>query len=163
ATRVRQIWKDFDSTHRTETIKPDKESVRSVPAATAAPAPENWTDISVKDPFSFDRNDIAIVAPKQNAPVQPKPVLFGTMLVGKEWIAMLAPGQGATTRASRPVKIGESIGEWQVVEISEKSVVVAGENGSRQNVGLMESTAVVPRDSGRTLSTASSPQVNVAA
>lgn len=152
----RQSWKEFDASHRVDAVKAESENARIVPALTAGKAPaEDWTDISVKDPFSFDRNDVAIVAPKSAAATQPKPILFGTLSVGKEWIAMLSTAQEGN-RASHSVKVGESIGDWQVVEIHNDSVVVAAENGSRQTITLSESTVQVPRDYSRTSSGAGS-------
>src|SRR5581483_8349101 len=90
------------------------------------------------------------------APAQPKPILFGTLSVGKEWIAMLSTAQEGN-RASHSVKVGGSIGDWQVLEINNDSVVVAGENGNRQTITLSESTAQVPREYSRTLSAPGSP------
>jgi hypothetical protein len=140
-TRIRRSWQEFDLNHGVQMVQAEKETIQKVPTLNLpATVSEDWTEISAKDPFSFDRNDVAIVAPKPTAPSQPKPVLFGTMAIGKEWIAMLAPAQGGN-RGSQPVKVGESIGEWHVVEIREKSVIVAGENGLQQTVGLNEATA----------------------
>lgn len=148
--QVRRSWDEFDMKHRTETILPEKETVRSLPAAAAiAAASEDWTDISVRNPFSFDRNDVAIVAPKQTPTAQPKPVLFGVMSLGNEWIAMMGPGQGGA-RSSRPVKVGESLDSWQVVEIQAKSVVVTAGNGLRETVIMNDPTAQVARTSERT-------------
>src|SRR5262245_43266725 len=79
----RRNWLEFEVGHRVGTIQAEPEIQRSVPAANAAAvAVSDWTDIVAKNPFSFDRNDIAIVAPKeaaQAAPRAPKPFLFGTM------------------------------------------------------------------------------------
>jgi hypothetical protein len=155
--RVRESWRTFDVNHQVQSIAPEKEPARTLPQVNRLPGkPEDWTEISVKDPFSFDRNDVAIVAPKQALPTQPKPVLYGTMSIGNEWIAMLAPAQG-TNRAS-PVKIGQSINDyWQLVEIHENSVVVATENGVRQTVVLNDPAAQVPRTYERTLSGSAAP------
>jgi hypothetical protein len=154
--QVRQSWIEFEATHRVETIRPEAEPALAIPgSAIAASSPGDWTDISVKDPFSFDRNDIAIIAPKAAlVPNQPKPVLFGTMSVGNQWIAMLAPGQTGN-RSSRPIKVGESFENWQVVEISDKSVVVASATGNRETITL--NGGQVPRSSERTGTGGASP------
>ena len=139
--RVRQSWMNFDSTHRVDAVRAEKDPVRNFPAiASLNGTVEDWTEISTKDPFSFDRNDVPIVAPKLASPTQPKPILFGTMAIGNDWIAMLAPGQGGN-RVSQSVKVGQSVGDWQVVEIRDKSVVVSGENGVRQTIDIAEATA----------------------
>src|SRR6185503_11747124 len=106
------------------------------------------TDISVKDPFSFDRNDVSIVAPKQEAAAKPKPVLYGVMSVGSEWIAMMGPSQSGS-RGSRPVRVGESLDNWQIVEIQPKSVIVTAANGTRETVIMNDPTAQVARSSER--------------
>jgi hypothetical protein len=138
--RVRQSWINFESAHHVESITAEKEPARTLPAIAALTGTvEDWTEISTKDPFSFDRNDVPIVAPKAPAPTQPKPILFGTMAIGNEWIAMLAPAVGANR--SQSVKVGQSVGEWQVVEIRDKSVVVSGENGVRQTIDIAEAAA----------------------
>jgi hypothetical protein len=148
--QVRKSWQEFEASHRIESVRPEKEAARSLANTTAAArTPEDWTDISVKNPFSFDRNDVAIVAAKQALPVMPKPVLFGTMSIGKEWIAMMGPAQSGG-RASRPIKIGESLDNWQVVEIRDKSAVVAGANGARETIIMNDPTAQAPRSAERT-------------
>jgi hypothetical protein len=156
--QLRQSWWAFDASHQVQSIAPEKEPARTLPQVNKlAGKVEDWTEISVKDPFSFDRNDVAIVAPKQAVPAQPKPLLFGTMSIGNEWIAMLAPAQG-TNRSSQPVKIGQSIGDyWQLVEIHENSVVVASDNGVRQTVILNDPAAQVPRSYERTVTGSAPP------
>jgi hypothetical protein len=156
ALRVRQSWIEFESTHRVETVRPEAEPAQTIPgSAIATSTPGDWTDISVKDPFSFDRNDIAIVAPKAAlVPNQPKPVLFGTMSVGNQWIAMLAPGQSGS-RSSRPIKVGESFDDWKILEINDKSVVVAAANGNRETITL--NGGQVPRSSEKTGTGSASP------
>jgi len=147
---VRKSWQEFEASHRVESVRPEKEAARSVAnTAAAARTPEDWTDISVKNPFSFDRNDVAIVAPKQALPTLPKPVLFGTMSIGKEWIAMMGPAQSGG-RASRPIKVGESLDNWQVVEIRDKAAIVAGANGVRETIIMNDPTAQAPRSTERT-------------
>jgi hypothetical protein len=149
AIQVHRSWQSFELSHRVESVQPEAEPIRTPPVVSpVAAAPQDWTEISVNDPFSFDRNDVAIVAATQAVPTRPKPVLFGIMAVGPEKIAMLSPGQSG--RASQSVKIGESVDSWQVVEISEKSVVVVAENGTRQTIIMNDPTAQVPRVSTRT-------------
>jgi hypothetical protein len=159
ALRVRQSWNEFDAGHRVETIQPESEPVRAVPGASmVAVTPEDWTDASVKNPFSFDRNDISILAPAQAPPTQPKPVLYGTMSIGSERIAMLAPGQSGN-RASRPVKVGESLDNyWQVVEIQDKAVIVTAANGVRETININEQRARVYE---RTGNSGTAPPLNV--
>jgi hypothetical protein len=161
ALRLRANWQEFNATHRVESIQPEAEPVRTVAAAApTAVTPQDWTEIAVQNPFSFDRSDIAVVASKETRPLEPKPVLFGTMSIGNEKIAMLAPGQSGS-RATRPLKVGESLDSWQVVSIDSKSVVVAAANGVRQTILMNDPTAQVPRSMERTGNVAAAPAVNV--
>jgi hypothetical protein len=149
AIQVRGSWQAFEAKHRVESVQPEPEPLRALPAASSiAATPQDWTEISVNDPFSFDRNDVAIVAPTQAVTITAKPVLFGIMSIGSDKIAMLSPARGG--RASRPVKIGETVDSWQVVQIDDKSVVVAAENGTRQTIVMNDPTAQVERSMLRT-------------
>jgi len=155
--RVRRSWLEFSATHRVDAVKAEPEPARAVPAAVSiTAATQDWTDISLKNPFSFDRNDVAVVAPKQMTPRQAKPVLFGTMAVGNEWVAMMGPGLSGG-RASRPIRVGQSLEDWQVVEIRDKSVTVAAADGTRETVIMNDPTAQVARTYERTTAAAAPP------
>jgi hypothetical protein len=109
-----------------------------------------WADIGARNPFSVDRNDSDIdvveVAPP---PVSlPKPILFGTLLLGKERLALLGKA-GAGSRAGPPVKVGEDFDGWRIVEIEDKSVLVAA-NGSQES--LVVGKVPIERRSDRTTS-----------
>ena len=120
----------------------------------------DWTEIVTKNPFSFDRNDIAIVAPSrppappQEPPRAPKPVLFGTFGIGDNWQATLASGQ-AGNRKSRPMKVGETIDGWQIVEIHQNSVVVV--SGAFRETVSIDSAIQGPRVSERTVGSSVQP------
>jgi hypothetical protein len=161
--KVRRSWIDFKAAHRVDSVQAEPETLSSISApAISSAAMGDWTEIPTKNLFSFDRNDIAIVAPKEAPrPVSPKPILFGTMSVGKDWIALLAPGPGG--RSSRPMKVGETMESWQVAEIHEKSVVVVA-GGVRETIILNDPTANIPRDFGRTAGAAitAAPVSNIA-
>jgi hypothetical protein len=163
--KLRQGWFQFEATHHPETIRAAPETARTVPAFRAPlAATGDWIDVSTKDPFSVDRNDVAIVAPvaaKDVAPIGPKPVLFGTMSIGHESVAMLAPSQGGT-RQSRAMKVGDSMESWQLVEIKKDSVVMEA-NGVRATIILNDPAAGIARDYSRTgPSTSVSQVVNAA-
>lgn len=159
AAKLRQDWLAFGPAHQVSAIQPKSENLPSLPAAAAAaPVSADWTEIPTLNPFSFDRNDIAILAPppEPSKPVGPKPVLFGTMLLGQGWTAMLASGQ-PQNRNSRPFRVGENIDGWTIVEIAEKSVVVEV-NSSRETLTTNDwMTLQIPRDSTKTLASAPPP------
>jgi hypothetical protein len=156
ALRLRASWQHFEATHQVAAIQAEAEPVRAIPASTLLTAPaEDWTEISIKNPFSFDRNDVSIVAAAQAAPTAGKPVLYGTMSIGNERIAMLAAAQ-SSNRAALPLKVGGTVDSWQVVEILDKSVVLVAANGARETI-VMNPTAQAPRQFERTTGTGPAP------
>ena len=70
--KLRDGWLEFQRTHQTEAVQAEAEKTRSLEApAIAAAKATDWTDIVSKNVFSFDRNDVDIVAPKAAAPAAP--------------------------------------------------------------------------------------------
>ncbi|HLH30733.1 MAG TPA: hypothetical protein VKY31_05990 [Terriglobia bacterium] len=165
AIRLRHDVTAFSASHRVDQIQPesDKSLPKPLEAANAFTKQE-WPDIAAHDPFSFDRNDVAIVVTAQAAqqPKRPKPLLYGTMSFGKGLIAMLAPGD-APPRSSRPVHAGEVFDGWTVVEIQEKTVIVKWDD-VKETLIMNDPTAQLARDYSKTGSSspASQPVVAVA-
>ena len=156
--KFRRDWRAFDPAHQVSAIQPSAEKLPALPASAAsATSPADWTEIPTLNPFSFDRNDIAILAPPPEPPkaVGPKPLLFGTMTLGQASVAMLASGVQPNNRNSRPVHVGETIDGWTVVEIQEKSVLIEA-NSTREKVDINDG---IPRDYTRTLAPATAPVV----
>jgi hypothetical protein len=152
AVRVRGDWQAFGPAHQVSAIKPAPEPTATLPTPVPRPVVnEDWTDIAVKNPFSFDRNDVDVLAPVATAPVTPvgpKPVLFGTMFLDNKWLAMIGPGASGN-RAFRPMKVGESIDGWNIVSIEQKNAVVESA-GMRQTLIMNDPTANIPRVSDTT-------------
>jgi hypothetical protein len=146
ALKANDDWKAFESIHQVSAVQPQQEAfpvipLNSTPAETAA---ADWSEIAALNPFSFDRNDVAILKPvAPPVPAGPKPILFGTMSLGFGPVAMLAPGQPGN-RDYQPVKAGEVVDGWKVVEIQPKAVIVES-NGVRETVIMNDPTARVPR------------------
>ena len=159
AFQFREGWEEFDATRRIEEIQPDPET--DLPLSIVTP-PErgssfDWTETAALNTFSFDRSDVPIIAAVPDdalvqAPgtTEPKPVLFGTILLGSDHIAMLARAR-AESRSYRPVRVGESIDGWEVVEIQRKTVVVTA-NGSREILVMNDPTAGISRERSQTVS-----------
>ncbi len=163
---VRNLARAYDVTHQPRLVIAMPEPAPKLTASTAQlqPAPEDWTDIPAKNLFSFDRSDVTLVAPPPPPPPPnngPKPVLFGTLSLGSERVAMVAPGQG-NSRAFRPMHLGESIDGWTLVEIQEKAIVVTA-NSTRATIILNDPTAQLPRDYTRTAPAATAPPAMVPA
>jgi len=153
AYTLKQGWTQFGATHQVVLVKdqPDRPVPTTVESSgTTEASLEAWTDILSRNPFSFDRNDINIVpAPTQTvAAATPRPIALGTIILGGQRTAMLAK-QGV--RGGTPVKTGETFDGWKIVEIREKSVVVAS-NGAEEflEVGRVP----IERDYSKTASAA---------
>jgi len=162
--RLHNDWIVFEATHQPAAVQPQRETAPALalPGAVSSAAPADWIEIPSRNPFSFDRTDIAILEPKAT-PVQtgPKPFLFGTISLGKDRLAMVAPGKPGN-RNYRPMKTGEVIDGWTVVEISDKSIVIEA-NSVRESVIMNDPSAQIERDHTRTLATAPTPVAPVPA
>src|SRR5438067_1478940 len=130
--KFKEEWKAFGPLHDPASIQPGRLTLPALPASVASSgtAQTEWTEVATRNPFSFDRTDVDIVAAAPAAkPLGPKPILFGTMLIGKERTAVLAPGS-APTGAARPMKVGEVVDGWTIVEIAASSISIES-NGLR--------------------------------
>ena len=149
--RLRQDAIAFASEHRVEQIQPESDKTAPKPVqAAATQAKQEWADIASRNPFSFDRNDVTLVVtpPAAQQPKRPKPILLGTMMLGKDHIAMLSPGDSGG-RTSRPVRPGELFDGWTLLEIQDKSVVMQSDN-IKETVILNDPTAPVQREIQKT-------------
>jgi hypothetical protein len=152
AVRFHNDWVTFEGGHQPGAIQPQPESLPKTAGSPAAPAsaPIDWTEIPTRNPFSFDRTDIAVVeAAPPPKPSGPKPILFGTMTLGSNQMAMVAPSQPAGNRNYRPMKVGETIDGWTITKIMDKSIVISS-NSVEETVLMNDPTAQVQRDSART-------------
>ena len=80
-------------------------------------------DIVAKNIFTPDRNNQTTPEISSQEPTQP-PVVIGTMMLGKEYEALMAEAEEARSRRFRRVKIGEQLGRFTVVEIRDEAVVI---------------------------------------
>jgi hypothetical protein len=124
--RLRRDMAIFSSDHQVSLITPASE--KPLPKAAdvlVLPAKQEWSEIATRNPFSFDRNDVPLVItpPTPLQPRRPKPILFGTMLLGSDRLAMLAVGD-APKSSSRPVRVGETFDGWTLIEIQNEAVTV---------------------------------------
>src|SRR5690349_3069817 len=123
AVRFHNEWIMFSATHQAGAIEPERELFAKLPSSLPAnaPAPQNWTDIPTHNPFSFDRTDVAILEPKAPPPpavkLGPKPVLYGTMSIGTDLLAMVGSSKPGTQKSR---KVGEVIDGWTIVSIGDK-------------------------------------------
>jgi len=153
ATRFHNEWIMFKATHQPGAIEPQREQFGKFPSSlpTNTPAPSNWTDIPSRNPFSFDRTDVAILEPKAPPPpavkLGPKPVLYGTLSIGTDVIAMVGSTKPGNQKS---MKVGEVIDGWTIVSIGDKTMVIKG-NEAQETVVMNDPTVAIPRDHSRTL------------
>jgi hypothetical protein len=160
--RLRHNVITFSAEHQVSGIQPASEkSLPSVAAMQVPAANHEWNEIAIRNPFSFDRNDVNLVItpPAGQQAKRPKPILFGIMKVGTDQLAMLATGDGAG-RSSRPVRIGEVFDGWTLLEIRDKSVTVRWEE-TKESLIMNDPTAQVARDYTKTSGATGSPQTSV--
>jgi hypothetical protein len=163
---LRGNWIEYEAKHQPSLLKAGAETGSAAAAARsgrAVPGSQDWMEVSTKNPFSFDRSDVVIVAKVEEKPVDtgPKPILFGTAFLGKEPMAMIGSGRNPS-RSFRPMKVGETIDGWAITKIDEKTVVV--EVGDKREVLIMnDPTIAIPRDASKTQGAAPSSPVAVQA
>jgi hypothetical protein len=127
--RMHSAWVNFEATHQIAAIQPEPEAVTKVASAASgnAGAPEDWTEIPSRNPFSFDRNDIPILEP----------------------MAMVASGQPPGNRNYRPMRIGEVIDGWTITKILDKSINIKADQ-IEESILMNDPSAQVPRETTRT-------------
>jgi hypothetical protein len=164
ATRFHNEWIMFNATHQTGAVEPEREQFAKLPSGVPpnSPAPANWTDIPTHNPFSFDRTDVAILEPKAPPPppvppvkLGPKPVLYGTMSIGSDVMALVGtikPGN------QKSMKVGETIDGWTIVSIADKTMVIKG-NDLQETVIMNDPTVQIQRDHSRTADVGAAPAV----
>ena len=164
AVRFHNEWIMFTAMHQTGAVEPERELFAKSPASLPAnpPAPPNWTDIPTHNAFSFDRTDVAILEPKAPPPpaikLGPKPVLYGTMSIGSEVMAMVGTAKAGNQKS---MKVGEIIEGWTIISIADKWMVIKG-NDLQETIIMNDPTVQIQRDHSRTVDVAApAPAANV--
>jgi hypothetical protein len=109
--KIYRDWVAFDPAHQVAAIQAAPEAFPATPLAnpSALQQTADWTEISSRNPFSFDRTDIAVLAaPVSSLEMGPRPVLFGVVAVGgpRVWRCWRRAGLRAiaTTNLCKPVR-----------------------------------------------------------
>jgi hypothetical protein len=103
--------------------------------------------IVAKNLFSPDRSN-EMERPERAESAGPLPVVFGTMMLGNEYEALMAEAGQAESGRFRRVKTGEQLGGYTVVEIQDEAVIVEHE-GQKTTVNVYQSANSVRRNEGR--------------
>ena len=140
---------DYEATHDVSSIQAEAEidiSIAGIEGLEPGSERSDWNLVSVLNPFSADRNDIAVLAPvpaseavDTGGAVTTALALIGTLLLGDERVALMNSLQDP---AYVSLRVGETIAGWQLVEIDRKSVVVEA-TGRRRNVVMNDPTMSV--------------------
>lgn len=136
-------WQSFEESVAVEPLDAEPEAVPAfaVPQAQAVP---DVSVIGAANPFSVDRSSAVAVPLAASTPTGPRPYLFGTIRIGEDHMAMMAPSSATNRNEYRPYRLGQFVGGWELVEIDEKSVVVAS-GGGRQTITMNDPSARLPR------------------
>jgi hypothetical protein len=160
--RFRREWKAFGPAHDLASIQAQSPSFPPLAAAVVpGSAGADWTEIPTRNPFSFDRNDVDIVAalPPEEPPkpLGARPVFFGAIILDKntKW-ALVAPGPSG--KNYKEMKVGAVIDGWTILEIDKKSMVIESQ-GKRETVIMNDPSVSIPREVVRTASGGGTPSV----
>jgi hypothetical protein len=120
-------WRAFHAVNDPAAIKP-----RPLPPAqpTSAPPAPDYTVVSQQNPFHPERNDAMPPPPAVVAKsVAPPPLVYGSMLLGKEKYALMA-----TENDLKPRKVneGEDFNGYKLAEVKPQSVVLESEGAKSE-------------------------------
>jgi hypothetical protein len=127
AYKLRADWREFHAVNDPATVKP-----RPLPpaqAASTAPAPD-YTVVAQQNPFHPERNDAMPPPPAVVAKsVGPPPLVYGSMLLGKEKYALMA-----TENDLKPRKVneGEDFNGYKLAQVKEQSVVLESDGAKSE-------------------------------
>lgn len=126
------VWQGRMQLHQARTVRRENINVAVKPAPAPPPAPTpkpeaappvKYADVATRDLFSKDRNpDVIVEPPKVEAPkpMPPLPVIYGVLGLPSGTKAIMAEKKGAD---SKPVKTGDTVGEFKIVSLDTRNVV----------------------------------------
>lgn len=132
AAIVAIVWEGRAQLHQARVTRRENinVAVKPVAAPPIAPAPKpdaaqpvKYADVANKDLFAKDRNpNVVIEPPKVEAPkpMPPLPLVYGVLGLPSGTKAIMAEKKGAE---SKPVKSGDTVGEFKIVSLDTKNVV----------------------------------------
>lgn len=153
--KFRNDWREFDPAHDVAKIQPAPQTfppLATPPAATAQAA--DWTDIPSRNMFSFDRSDIDIapvVEAEPPKPSGPKPVLIGTMIMGKSKTAFVG-------KSAKAMEVGQEVDGWKILDILRDAILIES-NGVQDSVKVNDPTASAGRNAAKTTLSNTAPSV----
>jgi hypothetical protein len=139
-------WQAFKSRTQWIYTGPTAESAEATTSQTAAGIPQSFTEIVERNLFHPDRTS---PGGQEGIGAAEPPVLYGTMNLGAQWFALMAPAEQAATGVFKRVYPGEEIGGYKLVEIRGTEVVVES-GGTTLTLNVAESSRRVARSPEKT-------------
>ena len=145
--KLRADWRSYSARNNPQSLKPRPAAALVVPLA--APA-RDYTVVSQQNPFHPERND---AVPQEAKASGPPPLVYGSMILGKEKFALLG-----TESDPKPRKVveGEMFNGYRLAEVLPQSVVLEAD-GARNEVMLYNAAARLRREQVRTQSSSAPP------
>lgn len=146
--KLRADWRSFRAANDPVGLK-----VTALPAAPASSGAQtrDYTVVAQQNPFHPERNDALPPPPpvEQVKTVGPPPLVYGSMLLGKEKYALMG-----TEADPKPHKVneGDDFGGYKLVGIKPQSVVLEAD-GSKSEVMFYNALTRLKRDAQKTQAT----------
>jgi len=134
--QARRQWAAYQSRTQWITAGAVAEPASAGPPELASTLILSFADIVDRNLFNPERNN----APPQSGGRAELPILYGTMSLGADWFALMAPATQAGSGAFKRVFAGEEIDGYKLVSVAGSSVVVE-RGGERFTIEVSYSVA----------------------
>jgi type II secretory pathway component PulC len=142
--KLRAEWRAFRAANDPAVIKPGP--LASAPPAAAMP-PADYSVVAQQNPFHPERNDAMPPPPAVVAKVVgPPPLVYGSMLLGKEKYALMATENDLKPRR---VNEGEEFSGYKLAEVKQQSVILEAD-GSKSEVMFYNALSRLRRETTKT-------------
>ena len=149
--RLRAEWRQFRASNDPSAIKLRPTAPLTEPAA--APTPD-YAVVAQQNPFHPERNDaLPPPPPVAPAPTGPPPLVYGSMMLGKEHFALMATESDPKLRK---VMEGDTFNGYKLAEVKAQSVVLEY-GGSKNEVMLYNALSRLRREYRKTEAAAATP------
>ena len=138
--KLRNDWHTFHAANDPASLKTRPLAAAPVPTAMAAP---DYTIVAQQNPFHPERNDALPPPPPVVQKAQgPPPLVYGSMLMGKEKFALMG-----TESDPKPRKVveGEEFQGYKLAEVKQQSVILEAD-GAKSEVMLYNALSRLRRE-----------------
>jgi len=146
--KLRADWKTFHAANDPGALKPRPMPAAQAPAMTPVP---DYTVVAQQNPFHPERNDAMPPPPAVAAKtVGPPPLVYGSMLLGKQKFALMATESDLKPRR---IEEGSEFLGYKLAEVKEQSVVLEAD-GAKNEVMFYNALSRLRREATKTQSPA---------